>query len=319
MSVRHVFLINPVAGKRGSERRLLERISAAFPAGECEVFFTAGRGDARRLAEEAAASGEPVRLYACGGDGTLNEVVNAAAGRPWAAVTNVPVGTGNDFLRIFGEEGRRRFADIAALRVGPQSSMDLMDCNGLLGLDVVCAGVDARVAAEVHRYKRLPLVNGVGAYLLSLVVNVFRGITRPMTVEMGPIRYSGPTAILCICNGRHYGGGFCPVPEAQPDDGVLDMLLVEDVDRRTFARYVGRYAAGRYRECPELIRAWHGDRVVFSGEEELVAVVDGEVLRGRSFTIRLSEQKVNFFYPLGTYWRESSQTANNLTGAFSKK
>ncbi|MEA4955077.1 MAG: diacylglycerol kinase family protein [Pseudoflavonifractor sp.] len=317
--VRHVFIINPVAGKRSSERRLLERIDAAFPAGECQVAFTAGAGDARRLAEEAVARGEPVRIYACGGDGTLNEVVNAAAGRPWAAVTNVPVGTGNDFLRIFGKEGRRRFADVAALRDGPQAAMDLMDCNGLLGLDIACAGIDARVAAEVHRYKRLPFITGGGAYILSLASNVLRGITRPMTVEMGPIRHSGPTALLCVCNGRHYGGGFCPVPEAQPDDGVLDMLLVGEVNRRTFARYVRRYATGRYRECPELIQAWHGDRVTFTAEEELVAVVDGEVLRGRSFTIALSERKVNFFYPAETYWRESSQTANNLIGAIFKK
>lgn len=140
-----------------------------------------------------------------------------------------------------------------------------------------------------------------------------------MSVEMGPIRYSGPTAILCICNGRFYGGGFCPAPEAQPDDGVLDMLLAGDVSRRTFARCVRRYAAGRYRECGGIIQAWHGDRAVFSGPEELVVVVDGEVLRGKRFTVALSGKKVNFFYPPGISWRKSSQTANNFVGAVSEK
>ena len=190
-----------------------------------------------------------------------------------------------------------------------------MDCNGLLGLDVVSAGVDARVAAEVHRFKRLPVVGGSLAYILSLVAEVAKGITRPMTVDMGPIHYSGPVAILCVCNGRYYGGGFCPVPEAQPDDGVLDMLLVGDIGRLAFGRYVGRYAAGRYRECPELIQAWHGDAVTFSAGEKITVVVDGEVLRNTSFTLRLSEKKVNFFYPRDVFWRESSQTANNLAEA----
>ena len=67
-----------------------------------EVFYTREAGEARKIAERAAAEGAPARLYACGGDGTLNEVVNGAAGHDFLAVTNVPKGTGNDFLKLFG-------------------------------------------------------------------------------------------------------------------------------------------------------------------------------------------------------------------------
>lgn len=301
--MRHVFIINPAAGKKNSVRDLLDRVTAAFPAGDFESYTTARAGDARRLAEEAIARGDTVRLYACGGDGTLNEVVNAAAGHENAAVTNVPMGTGNDFLRLFGKEGRWKFRDIAALREGPQGAMDLMDCNGLLGLNVVCAGVDARVAANVGRFKRLPLITGTGAYVLSLIAEVCGGITRPMRVEMGPIRYEGPTAILCVCNGQYYGGGFHPSPDAMPDDGALDMILVGDVSLPWFLRYVKKYATGRYRECGTLVRDFRGDAVTFSSREEITAVVDGEVLRDRSFTLTRSQRRVNFFWPVGTSYR----------------
>lgn len=175
-----------------------------------------------------------------------------------------------------------------------------MDCNGRLGIGVVCAGVDARVAADVHRYKALPLVTGMGAYILSLTVNVlFKGIARPTVVEVGGRRMEEDTSIICICNGRYYGGGFMPVGDAMPDDGVLDMLVVPRVNRRTFARLVGQYAQGRYRDYPELIYACQGQTISFSSSQELVAVVDGEVLRGRRFTVALSERKVAFFYPAG--------------------
>jgi len=301
--MRHVFIINPSAGRAGRVKRLTEQMEAVFEPGAWEVRYTQRAGDARALAAEAVASGEPVRLYACGGDGTLNEVVNAAAGCGHAAVTNVPLGTGNDFLRIFGRAERERFTDLRALRDGPQTALDLMDCNGLLGLDVVCAGVDARVAAHVHRFKGIPLVGKKLAYVLSLITEVCRGISRPMTVEMGDIRYSGETTILCVCNGQYYGGGFRPAPEAMPDDGVLDILLVGEIGRLKFARYVGKYAAGRYRECPELIRDYHGQGVTFSSEEEITVVIDGEVMRDRAFTVRLSERKVNFFYPAALHWR----------------
>ncbi|MEY8404273.1 YegS/Rv2252/BmrU family lipid kinase [Oscillospiraceae bacterium 44-34] len=304
--MRHLFIINPAAGKKGTTaqlERLLDKLS--FPH---EVVYTEKEGDARRFAEEAAQSGQPVRIYACGGDGTLNEVVNGAAGHPQVAVTNVPKGTGNDFLKIFGPDCRTLFYDLESLSVGPETPIDLIDCNGHLGIDVVCAGVDARIAADVHRYKDWWFISGIGAYILALIENVFfKGIARTMTVHMGGIQWEDrPASLLCVCNGRYYGGGFMPVGEAMPDDGVLDMLLVRKVSLLTFLRLVGKYAKGLYKRYPELILDYHGQEVSFSAKEPVTVVVDGEVMRDTVFTVRLSEKKVNFFYPAGTGYRRSS-------------
>ena len=295
----HLFIINPAAGKGRSAQQLEERLSRlAVPH---QVFYTKQSGDACKIAERAAADGRPARLYACGGDGTLNEVVNGAAGHDFLAVTNVPMGTGNDFLKLFGPDYRSIFSNLEALTAGPQAAFDLMDCNGKLGLDVICAGVDARIAAGVHKYKQLKGVSGRWAYLLSLAEQVLvRGICRPMTVSMGAERWTQePTAILCICNGRHYGGGFMPVADAMPDDGVLDVLRVGKVGLPTFARLAGQYAKGLYWKYPALIQDYHGQEVSFSAREPITVVVDGEVMKDTAFTVRLSEKKVNFFYPAG--------------------
>ena len=301
--MRHLFIINPAAGKKETTRELeaqLARLSVPH-----ETAYTTGEGDAQRFAREAAQGGEPVRIYACGGDGTLNEVVNGAAGFPNAAVTCVPKGTGNDFLKIFGPDYRRLFYDLEALAVGPEAQFDLMDCNGKLGLDVVCAGVDARVAAGVHRYKDWRFLSGKGAYVLSLAEHIFfKGISRPITVHMGEVHWENrPASLLCICNGRHYGGGFMPVGDAMPDDGVLDMLLVRKVGLLTFLRLVGKYARGLYRQYPELILEYHGREVSFSALKPITVVVDGEVMCSREFTVRLSEKRLNFFYPAGADYR----------------
>lgn len=297
--MRHIFIINPVAGPRRDRRSLLMSIERAFPKGGYEVFTTAGEGDARQITERVVSEGKPARIYACGGDGTLNETVNGAAGCDFVAVTNVPTGSGNDFLRMYGKKGKARFEDISALRDGPQTAMDLIDCNGHLGLDVVCIGVDARTAADVHRYKQYPMVSGTGAYVLALAENVKKGLTRFMKVRIGEQRYEGKAALLCICNGRHYGGGFCPMPEALPDDGVLDMILVKNISLMKFAKLVGKYSTGRYKEIndPSVCEAFHGDGVELELREEGCAVVDGEVVRSQHFHIRLSDKKVNFFHP----------------------
>ena len=294
--MRHLFIINPAAGKKETTARLEELLAKlSVPH---EVAYTHKAGDAQHIAREAAQAGEPVRIYACGGDGTLNEVVNGAAGHDHVAITNVPKGTGNDFLKIFGPDYRQHFYDLEALAAGPQKAFDLMDCNGKLGIDVVCCGVDARIGAGVHRYKRLFFVSGIGAYILSLVEHVlFKGMTQPMSVKMGDVEYHGETTVVCVCNGRHYGGGFNPVPEAMPDDGILDMLLIPGIGLLTFARLVGKYAKGRYKELPKYIKEYHGQHITFSSPQELTTVVDGEVLRGKEFTVRRSEKTVNFFYP----------------------
>lgn len=296
--MRHLFIINPAAGKKESTAKLEQLLTGL--SFEHEVRYTQKAGDARIFAEEAAAMGEPVRIYACGGDGTLNEVVNGAAGHDHVAVTCVPKGTGNDFLKVFGADYRTLFYDLEALAVGPQTPFDVLDCNGQLGIDVVCCGADARIGAGVHKYKNWRFVSGMGAYCLSLVENVLlKGLNRPMKVRMEDVDWKGDTAIICICNGRHYGGGFMPVPDAMPDDGLLDMLLIPGISLLTFTRLVGKYAKGRYRDYPDLIWARRGREVTFTAEGDNVTVIDGEVVPGSVFTVRLSDKKLNFFYPLG--------------------
>ena len=290
--MRHVFLINPHAGKQDQTARiraLADRLAAAHNL-DCRCLLTDRPGGAEVLSRALAETGEPVRIYACGGDGTLNEVVNGAASFDNAAVTCVPKGTGNDFLKLFGPRFRELFYDLEALAAGPQRAFDLMDCNGKLGLDVVCAGVDARIAAGVHRYKDLRFVSGIGAYLLSLAEQViFRGLCRPLTIRADGLDWQE----------RHYGGGFMPVPDAMPDDGVLDVLAVGEISRLTFFRLVGKYAQGLYRQYPQLITDWHGQSLSYSSPREITVVVDGEVMRGTRFTVRLSPLKINFFFPAG--------------------
>jgi len=138
----------------------------------------------------------------------------------------------------------------------------------------------------------------MGAYVLSLVEHVlFKGISRPLHVEMGGQTLDGPSALLCVCNGRYYGGGFMPMPEAMPDDGVLDMLYVNKVTLPQLPGIIGKYAKGRYRELPRFVTDYHGQTLSFRSNEEITAVVDGEVMRDTAFTVRLSEKKINFFYP----------------------
>ena len=302
--MRHLFIINPRAGKCDRSREMEARARAAM-AGRWEpwkVLRTAGPGHATQLVREAAGLGEPLRVYACGGDGTLNEVVNGAAGLDHVAVTHCPMGSGNDFLRLFGGAADR-FQRPEELARGPQTRMDLMDCNGRLALNVCSVGFDARIGFGAAAFKGLPLVSGAMAYRLSALVTIARGIHLPYRLEIDGLPIPGDRfTLLCACNGRYYGGGFNPSPTAVPDDGLLDFIVVPAVSRLTVAALIRKYARGEVGEIPRaLLRRGREMRVLCDRPTQVN--VDGELVVGSEVSIRLAERKVWFFYPAGAAWQ----------------
>lgn len=297
--MRHIFIINPAAGKRNCTAEIMamaKRLTARGLKTEC--ILTKSPGHARETAAAAAAVGGPVRFYACGGDGTVNEVANGIAGQDCAAMTCIPVGTGNDFLKNFGDAAPL-FASAENLFDGPQFPLDAIDCNGRLALTVACAGLDAQVAEDVHRYGGL--LKGQGSYIVSLAVNFFsKSYSRRWTVALDGERVSGEFILAAVCNGRYYGGGFMPSAEARMDDGMLHTVLVRRVDRLTFLRLVGDYAKGCAYRYPEVVRRSTAREVVIeSGDGEIVICLDGETVHSRRVALRLSEKRVNFFGPEG--------------------
>lgn len=306
--MKHVFLINPAAGKRDKSREYLAQIQGACAGLDYTVRISQQPGDITAWARQAAAAGQPVRLYACGGDGTLNETVNGAAGFPNAAVTHFPGGSGNDFIKIFSDT--RPFFRLAALLNPEEADFDLIDCNGEYALNVCSLGLDARIGTDVAKYKRIPLVSGPGAYLLSALVNTAKGVTQPLRVELPDQRLEGRLTMVYVGNGRWYGGSFHPVPEADPCDGLLDVLLVQPVSRVKVVTVIGKYKTGQYARYPQLIRHLRTDRLEIFSPTPTAVNLDGELRRAESVSIRTAKTKLRFFYPRGLCWASGDrQTA----------
>lgn len=300
--MKHIFIINPNAGKHDSRQRIYDMADALRNQHGLEVqcILTKNQGHATELARKLCESGEELRFYACGGDGTANEVANGVIGYDNAAMTVIPVGTGNDFLKNFGD-GAALFEDAENLWDGPRFPMDAIDVNGRIALTIACSGIDARVAADVHKYSESPLLDGKASYIYSLAVNfLFKGITSRWTVELDGEAVEGDYSLVAVCNGRYYGGGFMPVPEARMNDGVLNTLVVQKVSRVTFAKFVGPYAKGEYHKFPHLAHCSTPQVIrIRSQKEDIVTCLDGECMTSNDVTIRLSDKKLNFFGPEG--------------------
>ena len=252
--------------------------------------------DAVEKIRSTAANGEELRVYACGGDGTLNECVNGAAGLKIVAVTHFPCGTGNDFIKMFGDD-KSRFFDLSELASGEVRPIDLISCNGRYSINICSMGLDARVGTDVHKYSGLPLLGGPAGYVASLAVNFVKGVSQPMTVTTEGLTCGPKLNLVCICNGRFYGGGFNPTNDARPDDGLLDVLIVSGVTRPTLLRAITAYASGRYRDFPQYITFVRTTHVEVETPTPQVINQDGEAEFSTRAVFDVVPGGVNFLFP----------------------
>jgi len=305
--MKHLFIVNPIAGGKDKSIAVQREVRAAFQNREddYEVYVTRGPMDAPEKIRQEAARTDHLRVYACGGDGTFNECVCGAAGLDNVAAAPFPTGTGNDFCRMFGGE-KDLYRDMNALLEGTEHPIDLIDCNGRFSANICSVGIDARIGTEVHKYSDLPLIGGAGAYVVSAAANVLKGINRPMKLQVGDYRSEGEHALVCACNGRYYGGGFNPSPDARPDDGLMDIFIVPGVSLLTLARYIGPYAAGKADRYPRYIRHLRGTTLSVEFEEENVINIDGEAIYAKSVEMKLVPGALRLIVPAGMRFFEAS-------------
>ena len=223
-------------------------------------------------------------------------------------MTHFPGGSGNDTIKIFDDPAA--FTSIERLLDAEEARFDLIRCNDSYALNVLSIGFDARVGTDIARFKRLPLVSGKGAYILSIFSNMLHGLTADYTVTLdsGEV-FSGRKTMICVCNGRFYGGGFNP----EPDDGLLDVLVVEKVNLLQVATVVGHYQKGRYADYPSLIYHARCRSLRIECVKESVVNIDGEAVYTTDAKIELIPQAIRFFYPKGlTYHTKNSQSGHKF-------
>ncbi len=303
--MKHLFIINPVAGGKDKTEELRAIINETMlkkaPQEEYEIYVTKAPMDASHIVRERASLGDKLRVYACGGDGTLSECADGAAGFENAALTHLPSGTGNDFVKIFGENAEK-FKDLALLLESEEREIDLINCNGRRGLNICSVGIDARIGADVHKYSGTPVFGGRGGYIISTLVNIIKGINQRFVISFGGERLEGDFSLVCACNGRYYGGYFNPVPEAKPDDGLIEFLIIKKVSRLGFLQMVKKYQSGRYKELPGIIRRVSSAKMTIECQEDMDINIDGEVERAKKAEFSLERANLRFFFPKGIHW-----------------
>lgn len=311
--MKHYFIINPQAGhidRTAGIRKLIEAYEEWVDF-DWETYVTTGPGDAavytHLLCEEHPQ--ETIRLYACGGDGTLNEVATGAMGHPNAQVALYPSGSGNDFLRNFGEKGD--FRDLDRLVNGAIMPIDVIrivvgrgeDAPVRYCLNVAGLGFDGSVAYNMQKIKRWPVLGGKRAYDVAVLWTfLFARKHRAHIVVDGKPFDDTPFLFTTFCNGRYEGGGFNGAPLAKVDDGLLDIYRIHAIPIHRFPSLLALYRNGDHvdnPQCRDVIDFTQGTDVEIECPKPVPVTIDGEVLRSDYYRFELLHNALDFVLPKG--------------------
>ena len=253
--MKTVFIINPKAGNKSAHDRFIEKLNEYIKTSnsDVDVYFTKGVGDAELYVKQMLEKGSKMRFIACGGDGTLNEVLNGAISSCDAEIGVIPLGTGNDFKRNF-------CSDIDFFDFDAQIYSDAVKCDaikyttcvdGILksgyGINMFNIGFDCNVADMCSSLKRYPLIKGPHAYFISILAMLIKKKGANIKVEIdGKEFYNGKLLLTSIANGCYCGGGIKSNPLAEFCDGFINVNVIYNLSRLNFMSKLPFYMKGTH-------------------------------------------------------------------------
>ena len=300
--MEHIFVINPAAGASDSTKIIEEAIAKSKSAANCHIYCTKKPGDATDfVARKCSQTAGPVRFYACGGDGTLNEVVNGAINFPDASVGVYPCGSGNDFVKYYG--GAQGFMNIDDLIDGEEHQIDLILANGKYCINVFDFGFDTAVLQNMENVKSKKLLTGKGPYMYGVLKALFASMKTPCKVTVDGEVICSDYALLCtVANGKYVGSSFQCAPRSKNDDGLLEVCLVRPFSRLTFFKLISYYTKGEHLDNPlfkDYIVYRRARRVEIEGGRDFVYALDGELVEQPCVSVEAVEKAISFIVPRG--------------------
>ncbi len=317
--MKHFFIINPAAGKisvvnchKGIEKACRKH------GIEFEVAVSECKGDVERIAKDAAIRGFN-RIYAIGGDGTLNEAANAIIGHIKAhndsdiALVPVAAGTGNDFVRSLSNPSvYSRFASgakkqdaskkekdgsawepyISAVISGKRRVIDCAAVNDRYFINIASVGMDACVVRNALRYKQSKFCPDALSYIASVFSTFINYEPFDFTVSIDgepPVR--GEYTLIAVANGKYYGGGVMPVPHAELCNNGLDVCIAGKIKKSQVLNFFPKYAKGKHQNIP-IVDFKHCREITITSPVNVFVNADGELFETDTANFKLMDFKL---------------------------
>lgn len=299
--MKYYFILNPTAGSGIKGKEFLTSFEELKSKNEYDlnIYETVGVGDSTRFVAEICTKypDEDICIFACGGDGTMNEVVTGVANYSNAILGIVPTGSCNDFLKSFNEYD---FMDLEKQVNGTIINCDLLKVDEFYSLNVTNIGFDAKVNYDQIRLR--PKYNNVKkAYNKAIINNILKPLGDKVKVTIDDeVVFDGKALLMAFGNGNFYGGGYNCTPCADVSDGLIDYQIIKKVSVITFAALIGKFKKGliygnpKYKRIAESGKA---KKIIVESPNTLTICIDGETIHRNKVTIEILKHKIRFILP----------------------
>ena len=292
-SAMYYLIANPTAG-RGRTLRALPQVQAFFAERSLPLttLLTESPGHATVLAN---ALPDDATILSLGGDGTLCEIVRACIGNR-RTVGVLPGGTGNDFAFALGLERYDLARGLEVVSNGHIRSVDIAEVNGIPFVNALGLGFPAEVAQAAQRAPRFLVGPGVYLYAIFSVLSRLKTPHVEVVVDGQPF-YGGPALLVSVQNGPSTAGGFLFAPQADLDDGRLDVVVATDLSRWGTVKLLPKVLKGRHLGHTNVVMA-KAKQLSVRWSQPRPGHMDGEVLPPEStFEVRLRSAALRVLAP----------------------
>lgn len=292
-----LFIINSKAGKTEFDIRkedIEETFRRAGRLSEIEVVYTKYKNHTKFLIDafDSLDYDEKIVII-CGGDGSLNELVNVAYGKNMT-LGLIPTGTGNDFAKNFDYSN----FNLKSLLNFKTKKIDLIKINNFYSINVTSLGFDTQVLKRAYDYLDKNPKLGKKAYALSVLnslnkINCENLELKLKLIDGSNFEIKGDYLISALCNGGFYGSGFNPAPQAKIDDGYLNLLLASKIPLIRFIPLIKKYKEGRHKESKYIneIKVKSG---TIKSKNKFIANADGEIFETKEIRFEVLPKALNW-------------------------
>jgi len=295
--MKHIFIINPVAGSKNSAKEIEKKVKEIFKSRKDKalILLTQHSGHATELAREHAKDGEPVRFYSCGGDGTMNEVLNGMYTYENAELAVYPSGSGNDFVKMYGDIND---ITLESLVEGTPEKTDILKCDDRVAANIISVGFDAAIADGAKKFKKIPLIGGSTAYFASLIYNFLCKTAFEYEFVLDGVTYPKSQYHFGVAaNGSFYGGGFKAAPMANMNDGYIDFIMVKKVSRLRILSLINDYKKGTHVKYNDIVKHVRCKAAQIKTIGKSLINLDGEIKVANNPKISIIEKAVSIIRP----------------------
>ena len=303
--MRHIFIINPVSGKKNITERVRNEIESVCARRGINplIFISEYNGYERFIAEKMCSlfTDEDIRFYCIGGSGTLFQTLSGLDDGANRQITCYPAGLTNDFLKSY-KGSVREFHNIEALLDGRVDELDYIKVMGhCKSLDLICIGLGNSLSDSDSLSDFTTRDNSNVGYGFAISYDLFRTTAVDYEISVDGKDYSGKYAFILCLNGKTLGGKYVPTEEACPTDGIMNILLFKEMNPATQGTMILKYMFGNNDVVKESSTHVKGRRLIISRKDHkhMLLNCDGDSFSPSDTTldIRLVPAGLKFVAP----------------------